>query len=149
MRKLSETLTIHPVAPNVCQSCGYTADRSELFRWIECDESDQPTAVVVTLCAKCVASVVEDHPRLYRPIHPNEPIPGTLALCVTCRHRSGNRCGHPSAKANGGPGVMLQVGGRKTSEVEYAGAPREVVTWYTSPPAACRQREEISGIPSG
>jgi len=48
-----------------CQKCGSTA---ELKRWEECDDTDKPEGIFVTLCASCSDSIIGPHARLYMPI---------------------------------------------------------------------------------
>lgn len=143
--KLSETLT-HPKAPNVCQSCGlqtFDLDSPLLHRWEECDERDRKTGVIVVLCKRCAERIVEPHPRLYSCLATTEPFPGSNGICVDCPHRSGTRCSHPLAKANGGPGVMLTV--TKPIRAHVQRSPRRLsgfVTLWPKPPSDCKQKHE-------
>lgn len=105
--KLSETLT-GPRGPGRCQDCGGSAD--DIVAWIECDERDQPTRVVVLLCKECGERIVGPHPRLYHALPENKPVPGAMPhLCLDCEFRKGLTCTHPDLKANGGPGLNLAV----------------------------------------
>lgn len=113
--KLSETLT-HERKPGVCQSCGIERNRclgdtgAETWctLWIECDHHDEPTRVVVSLCSSCSGRLIEPHPRLYRKVPENKPVPGAMPhLCTDCRFRTGLQCESPELKANGGPGLCI------------------------------------------
>lgn len=135
--------------PNVCQRCGGSDKpgfgnglmRTSIDRWQEHDHNDRPEQMIVVLCTKCAKAVIEQHPRLYNRLDPFAPWPGAMALCVACRHRQGVACGHPDAKANGGPGVMLTVGQPIRAMVDGASY-RGPATLWPSPPTACRQRAE-------
>jgi len=138
MPALSTDLT-GPRHPERCQSCG---GAQELRRWLEHDEQDRPTPVVVVLCRACADRLIEPHPRLYRGLHVWEPHPGSLPLCVDCRHRDGTRC--QLARLNGGAGVSLRfprpdmihvqrsVNGRRQCGHQVA---------YRGPVSACDKRE--------
>jgi len=161
---LSETLT-GPVAPDRCQSCGaappdiagdvdYVLKRqgyARLERWVECDPSDQPTAVVVVLCARCSKRLIDAHPRLYIALSPDEPRPGCMTFCLECAHREGTRCTHPDAKANGGTGVRLGFD-HKPSRMHVCGGRRgggcRVVTVYGRV-TRCRQKLPIQEVRDG
>jgi hypothetical protein len=103
MPRLSETL--RPLGyPHRCQRCG---DSEGLGIWQEHDEHDRREACHVVLCKACSGRVIEPHPRLYRPLDPNEPACGVMAICEGCAHRDNSRCRSPMAKANGGPGLRF------------------------------------------
>ena len=99
--KLSETLA-GPRDPESCQGCG--GRWLELSRWWECDEHDQPTDVVLVMCARCVRDVVTPHARLYRELDRHQHHPGSMPLCRPCRHRDGLGCRLAGAA---GPGVEV------------------------------------------
>jgi chromosome partitioning protein len=99
--KLSETLG-GTKAPDRCQSCG--AMWADLERWREHDESDLPTNIVVVLCIPCGERLIGPHPRLYSRLD-FEHHPGSMEICILCRHREGVSC--PMARFNGGPGVGI------------------------------------------
>lgn len=114
---LSHTLP-YPRAWNVCQGCGavghedpkQTADWSglvQLRRWLECNEWDEPTPVVVVLCARCEKREIDRHARLYLQLPIHEPHPGAMPLCEGCAHLEGLACRAPLAKINGGPGLVI------------------------------------------
>jgi hypothetical protein len=127
-------------APNVCQSCGA---REKLSRWREHDERDRPENVFVVLCARCEKKLVEPHKRLYAQIQPNEPIPGTLDLCVPCAFRDGLRCTHPDLKANGGAGLFIKI--EKPIVAHLCRSPRRLSGYmriWTKPAETCRGRKE-------
>lgn len=142
---LSETLT-GPAHPHRCRSCGAELSEGDegvaWSRWRECDEWDQLTNVVITLCRACERRLIDRHPRLYHRLSVHEPWPGTLELCALCLHRDGSRC--QLAKINGGPGVVLRGpkptvmfldgtrGGRRAGWVEKI---------YDSEPRACDRRQ--------
>lgn len=142
--KLSETLP-GPRSPDRCQSCG--ASGPVLARWRECDDGDRPTPVLVVLCDNCGDALIEPHPRAYSLLSPNEPAPGAMPLCLDCRHRAGAACGHPAAKANGGPGVMLTLPRPSTGIVCSRGKKGrgcQTVTFWRGPVSACQQKETSS-----
>lgn len=103
MPKLSETL---PPATELyrCQQCGGVV---ELARWMECDDADQPSHVLIVLCQSCSDKILQPHPRLYQQLHRWRPWTGAMAICVACQLRDGLRCKHPSARQNGGAGLKL------------------------------------------
>lgn len=150
--KLSETLP-YQRHPNICQGCGAggldLAARAEHQRWIECDEDDKPTAVVVLLCKACSEREIEKHPRLYESIPKNAPRPGTMELCLECRHRDGLACKHPDAKANGGAGIAIF--GQQPTRGFWDGTDKRgrrtggVLTIYPTPPQRCAGREATGG----
>ncbi len=148
--KLSEQLE-GPRAPDRCQRCARLVSddapdgRSARQRWIEHDEHDRPTSVVVVLCQPCARFIIQPHPRLYARVPTHKPIPGVMSLCVGCRHQDALRCRHPDALANGGSGVAISVApptrafldgvrhGRRTGWVEEI---------WPSAPSVCAGREE-------
>jgi hypothetical protein len=143
--KLSEDLA-GPVDPRHCQSCGglgHGLFTGELTRWIEHDEDDKPTAVVVVLCKACADRLVDPHPRLYRPMEEHEPAPGSMPICLDCVHRVGVRCTHPAARANGGRGVELALPrpthGIACSRGRGRGC-QPFILWH-GPVTACKQKE--------
>lgn len=141
--KLSETL-VEPKHPHVCQCCGAGPSGLKLERWQECDQGDRPTPVVVVLCVACSGVLIEPHPRLYRRLQANEPLPGSMTLCVGCRHRDGVRCAHPDAKANGGGGVILTLARPIDAFVCRRGKGQRS-GWeriWPGPVTACKQRED-------
>ena len=106
---LSQTL---PPALNwhTCQACGAAqhADDARILRWKECDEWDQELhpVVYVILCERCSARLLEPHPRLYLPVEPGDPVPGTMAICGDCPHLVlPFTC--PLARSQGGAGVWV------------------------------------------
>lgn len=109
--RLSETLP-HRKHPEVCQACGMErpmGDDDGPHAWQEHDGADQPEPIVVMLCPACAKRLIDRHPRLYRELARNEPMPGVLLLCLDCRYRDGVRCTHLDLKANGGPGLALRI----------------------------------------
>lgn len=140
---LSRTLT-GPRIPSRCQSCGATGMAAKLERWIECDEWDQPTHVVVVLCGPCARRLIDPHHRLYHPLWPNEPHPGAMGICVKCRHRRGTACGHPDARENGGAGVTVEIDPPAIAHLCIAGPNGrrgETRRIYSSPARGCSGRE--------
>jgi hypothetical protein len=110
MPRLSESmftaLCNMPVRPGVCMAC-YSGDGRAVSRWQEHDESDRPEPILIALCQDCADSLIEAHPRLYRPLPEYEPWPGAMPICWDCVHRDGISCTHRDAKVNGGPGIPL------------------------------------------
>lgn len=150
---LTETLT-GPVHPNYCQSCGRRRfdieEAGELLTlWIECNDYDRPAASrKLLLCSACdrtdatgkplpvgvkKGGLIDRHPRLYHlPTH-NAPVLGGMSQCGGCKHRSALSCTNPQAKANGGPGMPIQVS--HMSHLYYGGSKGEWV--YNHPPGKC------------
>lgn len=134
---LSETLP-GPVHPHVCQSCGaeglgLDGDHEALTRWRECDAWDKPTMRVVVLCLRCSKKLIDKHPRLYISLQQAEPFPGSMEICVPCKHRDGVSCKCPIAKHNGGSGMRID-GGRAISAFLCPGG---LSRMWTSPPTDC------------
>ncbi len=130
-----------PPDPRRCQSCGHDCD---LTRWLEHDERDQPTAVVVVLCRPCSDRIIEPHPRLYAALDEYAPHSGSMALCRECSRRSGVSCTHPDLKANGGAGLNITMRRPDTAFVSGRGAGGRRTGWvhriYHAPPSACAGR---------
>ena len=139
--------------PEICQQCGgvvfgdpsgdgKTRILVTLDRWQECDHNDRPENRLIVLCNVCSKRMIEPHPRLYHRLSPNHPWPGCMAICVRCRWRDGVTCKHPSAKVNGGSGVMVTIGKPIQGFIDgpkYRGR----FTEYPSPASDCKQREAI------
>jgi hypothetical protein len=143
--KLSETLP-GPAAPDRCQACQpsfFPQDPGPLERWVECDEHDQPTDVVVVLCSPCARKLIEPHPRLYRPLGPNDPHPGAMGICVDCVHRTGTRCSR--TRANGGPGIRVTIARPTVAHLNYGGGRGAFKKLYASPASDCSRREVRQG----
>jgi len=141
--RLSDTLT-GPKHPNVCQSCGKETDVTDgigAAPWQEHDENDKPEPIVVMLCRDCSARLIEPHQRLYRRLDVNQPWPGIISFCVDCWWWSGVRCGHPRAKANGGPGVMLTVAAPIHTHLNMGRGKGYWLDVWRQPAETCRQFE--------
>lgn len=142
---LSATLP-YPRELGVCQSCGTTADPSDyvaLVRYREYDEWDRPTYTLVVLCPRCGKQLIEPHARLYSTLDNYQPWPGAVPLCVGCVHMKNLGCSHPSAKANGGPGVLLTIPKPTPVHLNYGGGRGEFKNMYHGPVSACRERQGI------
>lgn len=138
--------------PLICQQCGGCCGgdpdgsgkarimRTSLDRWQECDHDDKPEHRLIVLCSKCSGRMIEPHPRLYHRLHVNDPWPGCMEICVTCKFRDGIKCSHPDAKINGGNGVMLTVGAPMRGFIDGAKY-RGPFCHYPYPPKACKQKE--------
>lgn len=103
--KLSETL---PAAVNMgtCQRCADT--KNLIARWREHDETDRPSNAVIILCKPCSDAIIEPHPRLYSKMDGFEPWPGTMPICVGCKHHDGAiKCRSPKLLENGGTGLKM------------------------------------------
>lgn len=95
----------------VCGICGQKAE--QLDAWIEHDEFDRPLldgpehlVFLGTDHAACNRQLTL-HPRLYERVTGR---PGTFPrLCGPCVNRRGFDCAHPKLKANGGPGLLVQI----------------------------------------
>lgn len=127
-------------APDTCRICA-TQGR-DMQRWQEHDHNDKPEPRLVVLCWRCAEKLIELHPRLYTKLQPNDPWPGAMAICLPCRWRNGTKCTHPSAKGNGGPGVMLTLSKPYVAMVRGRGF-SGILTTYPHPPSACKNREEL------
>lgn len=143
--RLSRTLP-PPKYPGQCQACGATWD---LDRWREHDEADEPDRIVVVLCLECSDKIIGPHPRLYEPLHRNEPFPGCMDICANCRHRDGFRCASPAAMANGGepPGIELMAGQVERTSWHGADAEGEPIggVWleWSHPVSKCSGRDAM------
>jgi hypothetical protein len=167
--RLSESLT-GPKHPHVCQSCGreypvrlqFTDPLQELdagrpqdiwgeiaqvldppkgvYGWQEHGDTDSPEPIVVMLCTTCSDRLIVPHPRLYRQLAPNEPFPGVMELCLGCRFRTGVRCTHPALKANGGPGLKIEIGPPDVAMVHGVRGGQKVIL-YRHPAKECAGRE--------
>jgi hypothetical protein len=147
--RLSETLP-GPKDFHHCWNCGgveSAVGRFGLQRWQEHDNQDHPEPVVILLCLKCSEKIIEKHPRLYRHLDPNEPLPGSMPLCRGCRWSEELRCTSPIARHNGGagmtitapqPGVAFMDGVRNGKRTGW----RQKI--YSGPPKACTGREEVA-----
>lgn len=136
--------------PCVCRRCGGvtggdpTGDgkmrilRTSVDRWQECDHNDKPEDKLIVLCNKCAKEIIEQHPRLYHKLTPNNPWPGAMAICMRCMFRDGTACLHPDAKANGGPGVMLTIAKPYHAMVDGRNY-RGPLTIWPAPAEACKQ----------
>jgi hypothetical protein len=142
-----------PKAPDRCQSCGKTGwsetlpgQPPTLERWREHDANDAPTNVVVVLCRGCSDRLIEKHPRLYARLEWNQPYPGTMGLCLDCRHRDGVTC--PLTQFNGGGGVNIVVA--KPFNAHVCRSPRRLSGWiqmWRSPATNCDRRETATPAP--
>lgn len=113
-----------------------------LDRWLEHDDSDRSTAIVVVLCSGCSKKLIEPHPRLYRMLTLWEPHPGCMALCRKCEYREGVGCTHPSLKANGGEGLALTVPAPGHAIFCARGKGCHPITIFTGPVEDCSGRFE-------
>jgi hypothetical protein len=141
--KLSETLPFTR-SPGTCQSCGamQLGDLVEFHRWIECDEWERPTGVVVILCLRCTQDLIPEHPRLYQSIDKWSPHCGTMALCSLCKYRKDLDCTHPDLKKNGGAGLRVDVNNPTRVHLNYGGGRGRFAWMFDGPPKACAGREE-------
>lgn len=135
--KLSEDLPSKE--PGECQRCRATVP--PLTYWQECDENDVAERVFVVLCAPCAKQIIEPHPRLYRELSPNTPMPGAMPICRDCSRRNGMGCFSPLAKFNGGPGLTYEPEGQM---VHLCRSPRSKSGWQylaPCPVTACSGKE--------
>jgi hypothetical protein len=134
--------------PLVCQACGGSSFpghgngllRASLDRWQEHDHQDKPEERLLVLCNHCSKLLIKPHPRLYSRLHPNQPWPGCMAICVDCMQRDGVRCTDPRAKANGGQGVALVIRKPITGMVDGVGYRGPVQIW-PAPAEQCHQKK--------
>lgn len=141
--KLSVDLPF-PRTMHSCQACG--AEQVALKRWLEHDDDDKPRAVVVVLCTPCSAQLIEPHPRLYRELTGNEPVPGVMGICADCIHRDGPSCTSPLAMFNGGAAPGLNIETPPPIHGHFCG--RRSGGWrtiWTGAPTACSGREVANG----
>jgi len=110
----SKPLSIVPLSADrmaVCNVCGKPAEQLEV--WRAHDERDARIpgdAAILFLGAgeahKDCHRKLDAHVRLFAE---EDGVAGYLPrLCGPCTFRTGLRCTHPSAKANGGPGLHLE-----------------------------------------
>jgi hypothetical protein len=145
--KLSVTLPerwsqLFPLEWGMCESCGAEGElfTKELVVWQEQSDTDRPTPVAVVLCPKCSKALVPPHPRLYRSVWPNAPLPGVMELCRGCRKRAGYRCTHPDLTTNGGPGLETIYPAPSRAHLNYGGGRGEWVLLWNGPPTSCAGR---------
>lgn len=119
-------------SPEHCQCCGRDHD---LALWIECDEGDQETDVVLMVCTPCVRVHIEPHERLYHRLEPNRPFPGAMVTCWRCIHRDGFRCQSPLLKANRGAGLPIR--GAQPTHTFFCGKGGGVHHDYGPTPPRC------------
>lgn len=153
-------MTLSPTAPRltdlpgtkhpfICQNCDGSAQpgfgsgilRLTVNRWQEHDHQDKPENKIIVLCEVCEKRLIKPHPRLYEKLQPNQPWPGSMAICLDCKFREGIACTHPHAKANGGAGVMITIAKPYHAMVDgrnYSGP----LTMWPSAASACKEREE-------
>lgn len=140
--KLSGTLK-PAVDLSRCQNCN-----SNVFvsRWREHDDKDISTQTIVLLCKNCSDKLIEPHPRLYSRMDKDEPLPGSMPICIGCKWHEIVRCKNPKSFVNGGAGLTLTfptpacafVDGRDPKTGKRFG--RRVIT-YIGPVSACEGRE--------
>ena len=109
--RLSGTPPKHEFNRWTCLVCGDGHDapgNEDMQLWIECDDHDQPTLTVIALCPNCAGRLIEPHPRLYIRMQRHQPIPGVMECCQGCRFQLEMSCTNPSAKFNGGPGLLVR-----------------------------------------
>ena len=135
--RLTVTLT-GPNKPEVCRSCGEPADDL----WQEHDGDDRPEFRYLWLCRKCGDRLIEPHPRLYNQLSNYAPAPGAMRICTDCPHRTDKGiCACPAAKANGGPGILIQAIGGFSGFID--GRDKNGRRWgkpfttYSFPPSDC------------
>ena len=149
MPRLTETLPHRE--PGRCASCGAidpnAGTRLPLYTvWREHDEQDRPEPRFVVLCRPCGDRLIEPHPRLYAALPANAPAIGAMPLCLACRHREGTACRNPLAKANGGPGMPVDIDPPGTMHVNRGGGGRNYWTKvYTRPARSCAGHEPAAG----
>lgn len=130
--------------PDACQACGATED---LSRWLEHDEADAPTDVVVVLCRRCSDESIESHVRLYRRMDAYEPLPGSMPVCVDCVFRRGTGCVNPLLRKYGGPGLPIRLPKPSVAFIDFRGADGRLSGHadpiYHAPPV-CTERRRAS-----
>ena len=142
--------------PGVCSRCGERAmvlrdrDRETALPthaiWREHGDADEPEPGYIELCTACSDAVIGPHPRLYSRMPVNAPAIGAMPLCLDCVRRSGLRCTHPDAKANGGPGLAIDIDPPGTMHVNRGGGGRNYWTKvYTRPARSCAGHEPAAG----
>ncbi len=104
--KLSEDLK-QPRTLTNCLGCTDECSPDRLHRWMEHDEADRPTGVVVVLCPICSGRIIGPHKRLYRLMAKHEPCAGAMLLCTDCKYQKDLGCLHPRSLKNGGVGIAL------------------------------------------
>lgn len=132
--RLSETLT-GPRSPHECASCG---DLNPGEMWQECDGKDKPEQVFILLCKACAKKLIKPHPRLYVSQQRNTPFPGLMEICDNCIYREGYVC--DKAKANGGPGILIQITRPYTAHIYARGGNSGWMKLYSLPAHGCSGR---------
>lgn len=113
--KLSETAP-KATSAKICQFCH--REHTSVAVWLECDERDQPGMAVVIACSGCVKKHITPHPRLYKQMDFNQPVPGVMACCTGCAFLRGVLCTSPQLKANGGTGLRVKYAPPRFSFVD-------------------------------
>jgi hypothetical protein len=125
-----------------CQKCGLGGELfTDLRVWQEHDERDRGTPAVVVLCESCSA-IIEPHPRLYRRLELDAPMPGVMHLCEGCEHREGYLCRHADLTINGGPGLEIQYPEPTRVHRNYGGGRGDWGWIFNGPAISCAGRSE-------
>jgi hypothetical protein len=124
--------------PEKCQSCGEPATAI----WAECNDRDQVQEIFVALCSSCSDRLIKPHPRLYHRLEEHRPYPGTMGLCVNCRHRRGLTCKHPDKKTNGEVGLEIHFPKPTPMHLNFGGGKGAWMNLYPGPATFCGGREE-------
>ena len=131
-----------PRHPLRCQRCAGVFDRAKLGLWQEADHRDQFEAdKFLLLCKPCSEAVIEQHPRLYRPVGIWTPFPGLMTICATCAFRSDIYRKCIQAKLNGGTGVNIKIPSPSRGFVDGKHYSGPFVHW-SEPATDCDRREE-------
>lgn len=153
--RLSETLPHRE--PGRCNACGVEGNdmlvggnlsaTPSLTTWQECDRDDRPEARYVLLCRPCGERLIDPHPRLYRALPRFTPAPGAMPICGDCAHRDGCRCASPSARYNGGEGILIHGPAPSTVHVLRADEKGRRCgsweQWYPGPSTRCTGKEPV------
>ena len=97
---------------------------------------------IVVLCKPCADRIIEPHPRLYREMQANHPMPGAMLICEDCPSRAGMQCTSPVAAFNGGRGLEYEPKGQM---IHVCRSPRRQSGWvYLSdgPVTKCSGKEQ-------
>jgi len=127
-----------------CQSCNRNAIeiKGDLERWMECNDQDEETGVVVVLCPQCSDQLIEPHPTLYRQMSGMEPHPGSMHICDKCVHRRKLNCS--LTRLMGGPGLLLRFPEPQVVHVKSSKPGQSGFRKLYRGPVKCDQRQEVA-----
>ena len=112
MKRLTDEILAPPNKFNQCQLCGREGDICSFQMHQECSEDDKPEKdryLIICREGNCYQRLL-DHERLYKHVPWGMGQAGALMLlCSDCPSRKNFSCAHPDLKANGGPGLLVNL----------------------------------------